>query len=181
MTALRELLFQELPDRESERRRLFVGVCGVQRDVQLHALRAARLREAFEPEVLEHVADIERDLTALDDRGGRARVEIEHHHRRCLDVATARHRRVDLDRGQIGRPHKRRDLTDAAIVDAAAAIAGTAARLHPIGAMRRATLSKNDCSLTPLGHRRNVTPRSPMCSSSVGRRSARSSRSPVPW
>ena len=70
---LRVAALEQLRRALGERLVSLVGRRRVERHVDLHPLRARRLRERLHPEVLEDLAQLERHLGALDDRGRRAR------------------------------------------------------------------------------------------------------------
>ena len=71
---VRGLLLEQLGDRFGERfGHLVADVFAVQRDVDLHPLRARGLGEALDPEVAEHLAQAQRHPAAVDDVGRRAR------------------------------------------------------------------------------------------------------------
>jgi hypothetical protein len=91
--------------------------------------------------VLEGLAQAARHLGALDDRGRRARVEVEGDDRGRLDVVVERERRVQLEVGEVGEPHERRQVVAEAEVDRARVVAAPdRRRLHPVGPVARALL-----------------------------------------
>ena len=138
--------------RPGRTRAVLVGVRRVERHVDLQALRPRGLGERLEPEPLEHLADVERHLGALGDAGGRPGVEVEHAHRRRLDVVAPRHRRVDLERRHVGRPRQRGRRVEAAVADGAPlrSPGPTTVPIHS-GRWDGQRFSKNDCPSTPLG------------------------------
>ena len=105
---------------------------GVERHVELHSLRAARLREALELQLLEDVTQPERHLRALDDGGRRARVEVERERGRALNVLRERQRRVELEVREVGEPDERGQVVREREVDRPPA-GGHRHGLYPVG------------------------------------------------
>ena len=132
---------EHLRDAVGERLGLRVGRRRVERDVDLHALGARGLGERLEPEVLERLAQPQRHLGALDDRRRRPRIEVEGHDRRRGDVDGERERGVQLEVGEVGQPHERRQVVGEAEVDRARVVAAPDRRgHHPVRAVARALL-----------------------------------------
>ena len=69
-----------------------------------------------------------------------ARVEVEHDHLRRLDVVGPSHRRVQLERREVGGPHDRRHRVEHAVADVAAAVTGPEGGADPVGPVARAAL-----------------------------------------
>src|SRR5205807_2653892 len=84
--------------RHRARERLGARVVGgrVERQVDLHPLRARRLGEYLKAERIEHAVQHHGDLAALHDVRRWARVEIEHHHLRPIGRGCAVERHVHL-------------------------------------------------------------------------------------
>ena len=110
---------QQLRDRLREALGLLVGGRHVERHVDLHPLRARGLREPLQPEVPEHLAQVQRHARALDDRGRRAGIEIEGEDRRRARIGRLRQRGVQLQVGEVGQPDQRRQVVGEHEVDRA--------------------------------------------------------------
>ena len=159
-----------------------VGVRRVERHVHLQALRARRLGEALEPgQVVEHLADVERHLGALGDAGAGPGVEVEHAHRGRLDVVAACHRRVDLERGHVGRPRQRRRRVEGAVADGAVAVTRALERPDPLRSVRRAALLEERLLVDAVRVAPERDAAVARCAGPSPARRARSSRSPRPW
>ena len=65
-------------------------------------------------------------------------------------------------------PGERGDRVEGAVADRAVAVAGPWNTPIHSGRCEAQRFSKNDCSSTPFGYRRSVTPRSPMCGTITG-------------
>ena len=166
----------QLTDRKREVARALMGRRRVQRHVQLHALATRRLRAHLERQVVEQVADEQSDLRALDDRRGRARIEIEDDRARGLDVLCPRHRGVQLERRHVACPHERGALVELAVLDRAFAVARTTCGRHPWRSVLRTPLLEErrcvDAVREPLEGERALA----RCAGASPGRCARSSR-----
>ena len=88
----------------------------------------------------------------MDDVGRCARVEIEHHHCRALDVALARERRVQLEVSEIRRPNERRQILGKAIIHhAVIALTPDPGCFHPLGPMHRTILFVEKLAFDTIG------------------------------
>ena len=112
----------------------------------------------------------ERDAAALDHGGRGAGVEVEDHARRPLHRLGARERRVQLDGGEVGEPHERRQVVGQHVVDRLA-LGGDAwpCATHS-GRWAGACFWKNDLPWTPSGQRVTVSGRPARWGSSTGAR-----------
>ena len=123
---LRVLLLEHLREPVRERLGVVVGDRGVERHVELHALRARGLREALQAELGEHVAQQHRHLAALGQRGRRAGVEVEGEHGGRVGVLGQRQRGMQLQVGEVGEPDEGRQVVAEHEVDRPVAGAGSA-------------------------------------------------------
>ena len=96
-----------LPEREREALR---GL-GVDRRPDPHrevqSLRPRRLRHRAHPELVEQVVQLERDARAVAEVGAGPGIEVEHDRRRQPRLGGPGLGRVQLQRGEVGRPHER--------------------------------------------------------------------------
>ena len=133
VTRFGQLLLQHLADGERE-------VGGAPRGSTPGVFSGTYSCRPFEPDVLHHPRG--RRRRARRGRAGRSAqqsamsvvrpgIEVEHDRPRRVEVGGQRHRRVDLDRRHVGRPHQRRRLVDAAVLDAALAVARARAPRRP--------------------------------------------------
>ena len=174
---LRVGALDQLTDRKSEVARAVMRHGRVQRHVQLHALATRRLRAHLERQVVEQVADEQPDLRALDDRRGRARIEIEHDRARRLDVLCPRHRRVQLERRHVAGPHERRRARRSRSTGSCPCRRPDHRRSAPTAVGASDTASRRTtCASTPFGNRLKVSARSLGCAAASPARCARSSR-----
>ena len=116
-----------------------VHAVGVQRHVDLDALRARGLREALEAELRERVAQRAAPPRSTRRAPAGARVEVEGHHRRPLDLGDLRQRRVQLEVGEVRQPDERRQVVADAVLDRLRAEHDRLAA-HPVRAVRGALL-----------------------------------------
>ena len=160
---VRGLLFEQLGDRFGERfGRLVADLLGVERDVDLHPLRARGLGEALDVEVAEQVAQAQRHPAAVDDVGRRPGVEVEGEHGRPRRRPGQRERGVQLDRRQLRHPDQGRPAVADAEVDLAGVRPGPhVAVFTHFGRCLGQRFSKKaeSRSSTPSGKRRRVTAR----------------------
>jgi hypothetical protein len=68
-----------------------------------------------------------------------------------VEVLGQRHRGVQFDRGEIGRPHHRCGFLDPAVLDAAASITRPERHRHPVRAVRRAALLEEPVVIGAIG------------------------------
>src|SRR4051794_27029324 len=80
------------------------------------------------------------DFRTVLDVGGLTGIEVEHDHARRLDVAAARHRRVQLQCREVCGPHHRRQIRQPAVVDRTTTIAGAGTHTNPVRSMRGTAL-----------------------------------------
>ena len=109
---------EQLGERARERLGLVVGRRRVERDVDLHPLRARGLRERGQAEVVEDLAQLaarprRTRRSSAGGPGSRSKASIV----RRLDVGGQRERRVQLEVGEVGQPHERRQVVGEAEVD----------------------------------------------------------------
>ena len=141
--------FEDPPDGERERLGRF-GVDGrSQPDRQVDALRARGLRDDVQTELVEQVAHVERDARAVDDVGGRARVEVEDHRGGVPRIGGAGLRRVELERGEVGGPHEAGKILDRARLDVGIGVERDG--LEPGGPVAGAALLEEPLALHPVG------------------------------
>ena len=105
----RELL-RELPD-------LLLRRPAHDRDVDVDAARAGRLRERRHPELLEGLVHRERGLAHRRERRARHRIEVEVHVVRAVDVVAARVPGVQIDAAEVHDPEERGEVLDHREVD----------------------------------------------------------------
>ena len=120
----------------SKRLSFVIAGFGVERNIDLQALRPRGLGKTLQVEVLENRAQPDCDLAALHDVRGRAGVEIENHHSRTFNIVRERKRRMQFDGGQVSDPDQRRQIVSENVIDIAlVAFAPNGRGLYPIGAM----------------------------------------------
>ena len=125
-----------------------LGAVQGHRDVQ--ALAARRLHDRDHPEVVEQLAQLERDAAAVEHVGRRAGVEVEHDRPGGVHVGESPLVRVQLERSEIREPDERREVLD----DAAALTAVRLERLRrpdPVGVVRGAALLEEPLTLRAIG------------------------------
>src|SRR5271165_2948850 len=103
---LRILMLQQPCQLMRERLGVVVGDGGVERNVNLHSLRAGGLRETLEAKLVEDVAYPYADLTALHNVGGRSGVKVEDEERWTQDVLGKGEAGMEFKIGKVGRPHQ---------------------------------------------------------------------------
>ena len=145
-----------------------VDVLDVERHVHLQPLGAGRLDEARQAEVLEQALQPQRHAgstrrTSAGAPGSRSNtIEVGR-----SGASAQRERRVQLDRGEVGQPHERRQVVGERVVDRLAA-RGQRRRAHPVRAVRRRLLLEERLASTPSGQRVTVSARPCRCGSSTG-------------
>ena len=93
--------------------------------------------------MLKNCAKPDRDLTALNDVGRRARVEVKDHRSRTHDVLPERERWMQFDRAQVRHPDQSRQVVTKNVINIAlVALAPDGNCLHPIRAMFGGVLFK---------------------------------------
>ena len=129
------LLLEQTGDAVRERLGVVVGDVGVQRHVELHALRARGLHAALQRELGEHVAQQQRHLAALREPRGRPRVEVEREHGRRVRILGEGKGGMQLEVGEVGQPHQGREVVAEHELDRAVAGADRL-RPHPLRRVR---------------------------------------------
>ena len=80
--------------------------------MKLKALGAGNFHKALKAHLREQVAKKERDLRARQDIRAFAWIEIEHDRRGSINVRDAMEEWVNLQIGQIGKPHQCRTIVN---------------------------------------------------------------------
>ncbi len=149
----------DLPDQPSadadERPRLLVRVpAGLEGDVDLHAGRAARLRERRHAEAVEQHAHVPRHRQDVVVGVGLERVEVEEQVVGVRRVLAARVQRVHLDAAEVRDEQQRREVVDDEVVDHAGlrVLAQHAAAADPVGRVRRRRLLVEEAAREAVGH-----------------------------
>src|SRR5213080_1780405 len=126
-----------------ERLGLVVAGFRVQRNINLHALRAGCFRKALQLEMIEDRAQPQSDLTALNDVGGWAGIEIEYHAPRAFNISRQRKRWVQFNRRQVCHPDQRSQIVRENVVDVSLiALTPNRRSLDPVRAMLGGILLK---------------------------------------
>src|SRR5689334_10614629 len=120
---------------------LVVSDCGIQGHVYLEPFGARRLWKRLHPETGKDLSYPESHLTAVNDVGRGARIEIESDHRWPLHIGSLRKRGVQLQVSKISQPYECWKIRNDAVIHVTiVAFAPDLRRLHPLGAEGRAIL-----------------------------------------
>ena len=105
--------------------------------------------------MVEQLAQLDRDATAVEHVGRRAGIEIEHDRARAIHVGQLPLVGVQLERGEVREPHERGEIFDDAAPLAAVGLERIRRRTQPgwCGGQR---FSKNRSPWAPLGARTSV-------------------------
>jgi hypothetical protein len=113
---------------------------GLDPDVDVHALRPARLRVAAQLMLLQHVAHDHRDLAHISPTDSRRGVEVDPQLIGMVEVISARRPRVEVDDAEVVGPGEVGGVVGAQLLGGAAGWEGDRRGLEPLGDLLRNAL-----------------------------------------
>ena len=148
--------------RQGQRRAPHVGIAPARLDSHVHvdAARAGGLRPAGVPELLEHLADDERDAPHVVPADARPGIEVDPQLIGMVEVAGSDRVRVEVDAAEVDDPRQRGRVVDDDLVGRASGREGELDRPHESGTDFGARFWKKACPVAPSTNRFSAIGRS---------------------